>query len=81
MSTSRLAESYFCPPAKPGVVFGTTNAKIPLTLAGKRDSGLDIKVYPNVIPLVNSAFGTEAVQVRFRIFACHKECGKQQVIT
>ena len=44
------------------------------------DSQLDIKVYPNVLPLVNSAFIAHAVQIRFRIFACHKECGKQQVI-
>ena len=44
------------------------------------DSGLDIKVYPNVLPFVNSAFTAQAVHVRFRIFACHKECRKQQVI-
>ena len=44
------------------------------------DSGLDIKVYPDVFPLMNSAFTAHAVQIRFRIFACHKECRKQQVI-
>ena len=44
------------------------------------DSQLDIKVYPNVFPFVNSAFIAHAVQIRFRIFACHKECRKQQVI-
>ena len=44
------------------------------------DSGLDIKVHPNVFPFVNSAVIAHAVQIRFRIFACHKECRKQQVI-
>lgn len=47
-------------------------ATIPLTGSGKRDSQFDIKVYPNVIPLVNAASGAEAVQVRFCISACHK---------
>ena len=44
------------------------------------ESQLDIKVYPNVIPFVHYAFIAQAVQIRFRIFACHKECRKQQVI-
>ena len=41
------------------------------------DSGLDIKVYPNVFPLMNSAFTAHAVQIRFRIFAGYEERGKQ----
>ena len=44
------------------------------------DSGLDIKVYPNVFPFVNSAFTAQAVHVRFRILVSYKECGKQQVV-
>ena len=44
------------------------------------DSQLDIKVYPNVFPFVNSAFTAQAVHVRFRIFVSYNECGKQQVI-
>ena len=44
------------------------------------DSQLDIKVYPNVFPFVNSAFTAQAVYVRFRIFVSYKECRKQQVI-
>ena len=44
------------------------------------DSQLNIKVYPNVLPFVNSAFIAHAVQIRFRIFVSYKECGKQQVI-
>lgn len=44
------------------------------------DSQLDIKVYPNVIPLMNSAFGAIAVHIRFRIFASYKESRKQQVV-
>ena len=43
--------------------------------------GVDIKIYPNVLPFVNSAFTAQAVHIRFRIFACHKESGKQLVIT
>ena len=45
------------------------------------DSQLDIKVYPNVLPFVNSAFAAQAVHVRFRIFAGHSEGGKQQIVT
>ena len=45
------------------------------------DSGLDIKVYPNVLPFVNSAFTAQAVHIRFRIFVSYKECRKQQVIS
>jgi hypothetical protein len=29
---------------------------------------------------MHSAFAAQAVQIRFCIFACHKECCKQQVI-
>ena len=45
------------------------------------DSQLDIKVYPNVLPFVNSAFIAQAVHVRFRIFACHKKRRKQQIMS
>ena len=44
------------------------------------DSGLDIKVYPNVFPFVNSAFIAHAVQIRFCIFAGYEKRRKQQVI-
>ena len=37
------------------------------------DSGLNIKVYPNVLPFVNSAFNAHAVQKRFRILGGHSE--------
>ena len=41
------------------------------------DSQLNIKVYPNVLPFVNSAFTAHAVQIRFCIFAGYEERGKQ----
>ena len=44
------------------------------------DSGLDIKVYPNVFPLMNSALTAHAVHVRFCIFAGYEERREQQVI-
>ena len=44
------------------------------------DSQLDIKVYPNVLPLVNSALTAHAVHVRFCIFAGYEERREQQVI-
>ena len=44
------------------------------------DSQLDIKVYPNVFPLMNSAFTAHAVHVRFCIFAGYEERREQQAI-
>ena len=35
------------------------------------DSQLDIKVYPNVLPFVNSAFTAQAVHVRFCVLTGH----------
>ena len=34
---------------------------------------LDIKIYPNIRPLMDSAFGAEAVHVRFCIFTGHNK--------
>ena len=61
--------------------YGISYTKQSPTAETVGDSQLDIKVYPNVLPFVNSAFIAQAVQIRFRIFACHKECRKQQVIS
>ena len=44
------------------------------------DSQLDIKVYLNVRPFVDSAFTAHAVHVRFCIFAGYEERREQQVI-
>ena len=50
------------------------------TASAVGDSQLDIKVYPDVFPLMNSAFTAHAVHVRFCIFAGYEERREQQVI-
>ena len=60
--------------------YGISYTKQSPTAETVGDSQLNIKVYPNALPFMNSAFIAHAVQIRFRIFACHKECRKQQVI-
>ena len=61
--------------------YGISYTKQSPTAETVGDSGLDIKVYPNVLPFVNFAFTAQAVHVRFRIFVSYKECRKQQVIS
>ena len=34
---------------------------------------LDIKIYPNIRPLMDSAFGAETIHIRFCIFTGHNE--------
>ena len=45
------------------------------------DSQLDIKVYPNIFPFMNSAFIADAIHVRFCIFEGYEKRGKQWIIT
>ena len=43
-------------------------------LRGAGDRCLDIQVYLNVVPFVDSALLTEGVGVLFRVLAGHAEC-------
>ena len=60
--------------------YGISYTKQSPTAETVGDSGLDIKVYPDVFPLMNSAFTAHAVHVRFCIFAGYEERREQQVI-
>ena len=60
--------------------YGISYTKQSPTAETVGDSQLDIKVYPNVLPFVNSAFIAHTVQIRFRIFAGYEKRREQQVI-
>ena len=56
------------------------NRKIP-RLRGAGDRCLDIQVYLNVVPFVDSALLTEGVGVLLRVLAGHAECCELPVIS
>ena len=61
--------------------YGISYTKQSPTAATVGDSQLNIKVYPNIFPLMKSALTAPAINIRFCIFAGYEERGKQQIIT